>query len=1483
MNKLKTLGTAPLVLLLLSFFFVSNLHAISLSLVPSQAQIGIDYGTLCTNSTGVTRNCTVSYTAVASDSSGNYVYTASYLISSLDYCTYSNQQLGLSSSTTLTNLPLPRVPDAGNFICPNGTLTGTIPLIPLQAIKVNVSVTNPNTRNTFYANSSVNIYPMLIDPSISQSASTVYVSNTVSFTMSWINSTDYQTGTPPYNAVIYSTSSSGCSTSNPVLSQNGITGGTATISFNAPSTTGTYYYCGSVKDSSYNSSQTTYSSVADLVTAQVPTVSINVPQTSFDAGGENVGVGFVIHNGIGPFTVAVYASNGTKVSNTVTIGSPNSSGSITFQTPYSSGNHNYHLVVVDEQKNNGGSGNIYTFDSNNLTISVSAPSATLSITNSSLDQGQVETFNVGVSGGVGPFNVGIYNETGNTQVGGNLIIASPGGSNSISIKVSNTGSFSYNAIFADTGVSPNYTFSTPTSTIQVSNALSAELSANVPQSNTIKQGQLVEIGGIAVGGTSPFTYNFIVSNAMGVLHSSSSSSNVFSFNSLNFTYVGAPYSVNVVITDSASTPVTAGSASQQININNTPYITHPVASGSIFDVGQSVTYSNTTISDGENPFKANIMINGNVVDTVTTNALSPITYTYTPSSTGHFKYNISVVDTGNATDYSFNSTSSTVTFNTHPNVTLSTPANVYYVNETIPINVTISGGTGPFIENIYRKSSLLNLSIDTIYEVPDGSYVVNKTIEYPGNYILTVKSTDKGTSSPYNSISNSVPITILPIPSNAPKMSMTVNNTALDFGQSTSITIRLVNNTSPVNVSLYDTMQLLNRSGGESPYSLVDTFTNAGPNATLHYTFAPSPGKYYFYAVGKDNAYTPQYVFENNSLFQVISGTPGYPLYICEGSSGNNPISFSWNAQSNGTYSSVGNSISNVCMMNTTSGGEQIESAIIGVSSNTYTLYQNSENRSLLDSLSLTYNVPSASSTVLLAGACGYYNCTAVSLPSGCTQELNLQGTDTFDTVYFAICRNQPVGLHRFTMYDQGTGEESSFALAAYVFNGSVSFSNINYGNSGADSNPLFIAYNQTHALLNFTPQLSANDTINGGVNSIIANAIVSGGSGNFTFDWNVRAFNTTNTLFSYTNATNALVFNNFSTYKITDPRNGTYVFNIAIVDNNTTVPYHLSLNKTFYVGILPLSASCSSPGTVGQYAIANVTCTGTVISGLPWSLYVNGQLYGTTTNGTIEWSIQNAPGTYTFTFSNPGSILYKAYSTSTSLTVQQAGNTGFNPVGVPSTVPTTIFTTIPTTVPPTTIPQNSTNNTEMNLHLNITNHNTDINFGSTGIVISIHSNSTTPHKAYLLVKNETALNFTLKNYTKITVLDLNLTAANTTTLLNVTIPYNCGIPASVLKPFIDVNDTWEAITPFTVNATACTVTFQVPSDPVVGLYYRNTTSTANTTSTTAPATTTVQQTNTTTSPPAPPAQPSSVPIVVGVIILVVIIAAIFYFLKSRK
>ena len=1486
MNKMNTLGIMPLAFLLLSLILISDLHAVSVVLVPSQAAIGIDYHLQCTNSTGFTSNCTIYYTADASGATkGNYSYTVSYLINPNDYCTYDNQQLlSGATSTTLTSLPLPGIPDAGDYPCPHGTLTGTMPLIPEQVIDVNVSATDTNTGNTAYANSSVTIYPMLISPTISQSAHTVYVSNSISFSLSWINSSSYSTGTPPYNAVIYGTSSGGCNTANPVLSQNGITSDTATISFNAPSTTGTYYYCGSVKDSSYNSSQTTYSSVADLVTAQVPTVAINIPQTSFDAGGESVGVGFVIHNGIGPFTVAVYASNGTKVSNTLTIGSPNSSGSITFQTPYASGNHNYHLVVVDEQKNDGGSGNIYTFDSNNFTISVSAPSATLSITNSSLDQGQIETFNVGVSGGVGPFDVGIYNETGDTQVGGNLIIASPGGSNSISIKVANTGSFSYNAIFADTGVSPSYTFSAPTSTMQVSNVLSAELSTNIPATNTIKQGQQVEINGIAVGGTSPFTYNFIVSNAMGVLHSVSSSSNTFSFNSLNFTYVGAPYSVNVVITDSASTPVTAGSSSQQININNTPYITHPIASGSIFDVGQSVTYSNTTIFDGENPFTANILINGNVVDTVTTNALSPISYTYTPLSAGQFKYNISVVDTGNATDYSFNSTSNTVTVNTHPIVTLSVPANVYYVNETIPINVTISGGTGLFTASIYRKSSLLNLSIDTLSEVPDGSYIVNKTIEYSGNYILTVKSTDMGTSSPYNSISNSVPITILPIPSNAPRMSMTVNNTVLDLGQSTSITIRLVNNTSPVNVSLYGATRPLNYSTGKSSYSLVDTFTNAGPNATLHYTFTPSsPDLYYFYAVGKDNAYTPQYVFENNSLFQVITGTPGYPLYICEGASGNDPISFSWNAESNGTYSSVGNSLSNVCVMNSTPGGQQIESAIIGVSSNTYALYTNAETRHLSDSFSLTYNVPSASSTVLLAGSCGYYNCTVVSLPSGCTQELRLQGTDTFETEYFAVCMNQPVGSHRFTMYDEGSGEESSFALAAYVFNGSVSFSNINYGNSGGDSDPLFMVYNQTRTSLNFTPGLSANGTINGGTNSIVANAIVSGGSGNFTFDWNVRAFNTTNTIFSYTNATNALVFNNFSTYKITDPRNGTYVFNIAIVDNNTTVPYHLSLSKTFYVGILPLSASCSSPGNVGQYAIANVTCTGTVVNGLPWSLYVNGQLYGTTTNGTIEWSTQNAPGTYTFTFSNPGSVLYRAYTASTSLTVQQAGSSGFNPVGVPSTIPTTIFTTIPSTVPPTTIPQNSTNNTELNLHLNITNRNTDINFGSTGIIISIHSNSTTPHSAHLIIKNETALNYTITNYTKIAVLDLNLTAANVTTLINVTIPYNCGISGSLLKPFIYVNGTLEGITPFTVNASACTVTFQVPSDPVVGLYYRNSTSAANTTSTVAPVTTTAQQTNTTTTSPAPEAQPNYILIVVGVIILVVIIAAALYFMKSRK
>jgi hypothetical protein len=74
------------------------------------------------------------------------------------------------------------------------------------------------------------------------------------------------------------------------------------------------------------------------------------------------------------------------------------------------------------------------------------------------DQGQPITFTFTVYGGIGPFNVELFNITGNKQQDGNVIIFSPGGSNSITIIAGAVGTFSFNAIATDTGITPPFVF-----------------------------------------------------------------------------------------------------------------------------------------------------------------------------------------------------------------------------------------------------------------------------------------------------------------------------------------------------------------------------------------------------------------------------------------------------------------------------------------------------------------------------------------------------------------------------------------------------------------------------------------------------------------------------------------------------------------------------------------------------------------------------------------------------------------------------------------------------------------------------------------------------------------------------------------------------------------------------------------------------------------------------------------------------------------
>jgi len=74
------------------------------------------------------------------------------------------------------------------------------------------------------------------------------------------------------------------------------------------------------------------------------------------------------------------------------------------------------------------------------------------------DQGQPITFFFTIYNGIGPFNVELFNQTGGMQLSSNVIIFSPGGSNSITIIAGSVGTFNFNAIATDTGINPPFTF-----------------------------------------------------------------------------------------------------------------------------------------------------------------------------------------------------------------------------------------------------------------------------------------------------------------------------------------------------------------------------------------------------------------------------------------------------------------------------------------------------------------------------------------------------------------------------------------------------------------------------------------------------------------------------------------------------------------------------------------------------------------------------------------------------------------------------------------------------------------------------------------------------------------------------------------------------------------------------------------------------------------------------------------------------------------
>ncbi len=158
-----------------------------------------------------------------------------------------------------------------------------------------------------------------------------------------------------------------------------------------------------------------------------------------------------VANGRGPFEIELYNITGNKQQGSnVIIGAPGNV-SISFESG-AAGSFAYTAIVTDL-----GRGQTAYSSPNSISVN-EAPYVDLSTNGQYFDVGQTITFTFTVYGGRGPFEIELYNITGNKQQGSNVIIGSPGGSNTLSITAGAVGTFSFNAFATDLGTTTPYAF-----------------------------------------------------------------------------------------------------------------------------------------------------------------------------------------------------------------------------------------------------------------------------------------------------------------------------------------------------------------------------------------------------------------------------------------------------------------------------------------------------------------------------------------------------------------------------------------------------------------------------------------------------------------------------------------------------------------------------------------------------------------------------------------------------------------------------------------------------------------------------------------------------------------------------------------------------------------------------------------------------------------------------------------------------------------
>jgi hypothetical protein len=249
-----------------------------------------------------------------------------------------------------------------------------------------------------------------------------------------------------------------------------------------------------------------------------------------------------------------------------------------------------------------------------------------------------------------------------------------------------------------------------------------------------------------------------------------------------------------------------------------------------------------------------------------------------------------------------------------------------------------------------------------------------------------------------------------------------------------------------------------------------------------------------------------------------------------------------------------------------------------------------------------------------------------------------------------------------------------------------------------------------------------------------------------------------------------------------------------------------------------------SGPGSGGGTQLPEVTYLGScfTISNMTQDKAANGTLNGTFVNIRVNFV---GPDTAGITVS--GNTSYTLFPFAPQSLFNQSGYsytaelTNITYVPIQHTIAVSVCSTSAASLNSSTTPILIVNNsgtvtsTPMVADMGATN----IGFWPGKVSVSVPQETT--NSVYLNLRNVVVIPTPPPDYTRAVTFNLSISSTSNVTIL-VTLAYNCSIEPSRITPFILNGSTWRVATPFTTRPDLCTVSFPVPSDPIVGLMIMN-------------------------------------------------------------